>query len=584
MNALANIPKPITGVQVEKNTLQQLLKRNLTLPPYQRRYCWGEQQIMPLLNDIDRLLNAALINDLANQQINQQGSQQAGPQVPLFLGTVILHQQNTVTSVSYDLVDGQQRSLTLNLLIIALQQYNQAKRSAGGCGVDVYDLMELESLSLLSAKFSHRQAQQQLANNFKHIQDFIQGKAWASDRTLLSHLLTQIEFVVITIHSIDQAFAFFDSQNSAGKRLSDFDLLKARHLRGIVSEPAVGIGCSRIWEEYEKLKLNGCYSHKLAYYLTEKILGRARLRQRNKPVDTLQLEKEYPVLTRKHQAVAKQDSQAEPFLVSLSPQSNSPLYRNWSVSYNANEKQAFPFTFITEIQLGGANKLSYGINDVTLLPLQMDQPLVGGEQFFIFIAKYVELYKQLFASDILVEQEEKGTDTNKPEAECSIQERLLKKHRCLEYRQGLGYPRLIQAWQALIIFYVDRFGTNDNFDMFVRLSDQYIFSLRILLHPLRRDSVEKNLLAAGVFSQLRQSPTSSVALAYIAKLIEARAKDKDLVNKLKTKLRGVRGHYLNSFYWHDEGTIESHQGWDNGLSRLLMHAQSQSRNKDQVDG
>jgi hypothetical protein len=568
MNALVNIAKPRVDVQVEKNTLKQLLKRNLTLPPYQRRYCWGEQQIMPLLNDIDQLLSTA--------QLNHQTEQQ----VPLFLGTVILHQQNAVQSVSFDLVDGQQRLLTLNLLIIALQQYIQGK----GCGVDVYQLLEVESPSLLIAKFSHRQAQQQLAKNFKQIKVFIQDKPWASDRGLLSHLLTQLEFVVITIHSIDQAFAFFDSQNSAGKRLSDFDLLKARHLRGVVSEPAVGIGCSRIWEEYEKLKLNGCYGHRLAYYLTEKIIGRTRLRQRNKPVDTLQLEQEYPVLTRDHQAKAKQDSLAEPFLVSLSPKSNSPLYRDWRVSYNANEKQAFPFTFSTELQLGGANKLSYGFNDVTQLPLQMNQPLVDGEQFFIFIAKYVELYKQLFSSDILVEQEGNGTDTVKAEAEDSIQECLLKKHRRLEYRQGLGYPRLIQAWQALVIFYVDRFGVDDNFAAFVRLSDQYIFSLRILLHPLRRDSVENNLLEAGVFSQLLQSPTSNAVLEFIDKLIEARSKDKELVSKLMTKLKGVRSYYLNSFYWHEGGTTESHQGWDNSLSRLLkQHAPEKCREKDLVD-
>jgi hypothetical protein len=540
----------LNSVNVVKNNLKQLLQRDLTLPPYQRRYCWAEEQVALLLTDIDRLLT----EDSEGAQI-----------VPLFLGTVILHEQKVNEIPHYDLVDGQQRSLTINLLIIALQQYNENRDET----VDVYSLLNGNKPSLLKATFTHRDAQQQLASNFKQIKDFIQNKSWAYDLGKITYLLENLEFVVITIHSIDQAFAFFDSQNSSGKRLSEFDLLKARHLRGIVSDPSVGIGCSRIWEEYENQKLSGCYSQSIAYYLTEQLLARTRQRQRGKHVDALRLETEYPVLTRKHNTVDRSIVVKNPSSVSLSPHSNSALYRDWQVSYNASEKVNFPLSFSTELQLSGDSKLTYVVNDVIELPLQLNQPLIGGEQFFIYVGKYVELYKRLFPSDVALEKDAAEIEITELENNFSTQERLLKQHRSLESRQGLGYPRLIQSWQALVVFYVDRFGEDENFDYFVRLSDQYIFSLRILLHQVKRSSVEKKLLEADVFPQLLGLATSGEALALIIKLVEARGCEQELANRLNDDVVGVRKSYVDKFYWHEDQSKENHHSLDNSLSRLL---------------
>jgi hypothetical protein len=514
-----------------------------------------------LLTDIENLLtptDAKTVGDLGVEPVSES-------QVPLFLGTVILHEQKVEEIPCFDLVDGQQRSLTLNLLIIALQQYNQNK----GSGVDVYNLLNDKEPSLLEATFTHRGAQQQLADNFKQIQDFIEGKTWASNFDKIMLLMQKLEFVVITIHSIDQAFAFFDSQNSSGKRLSDFDLLKARHLRGIVSDPLVGIGCSRIWEEYENLKLHGCYDHRVAYYLTEHLLARARQRQRGKRVEHLLLEQEYPVLTRSRKMAVTDAKADQTAFVQLSPLSNSQLYRNWQVKYHADEKQAFPFSFTTELQLGAGNKLLHNLNDVSQLPLQLNQALIGGEQFFMFIAKYVALYKQIFSTDIVVDIEDLAAEKSQEPEPLAIQQRLLSIHRNLEYRQGRGYPRLIQSWQALVIFYVDRFGEDDNFETFVRLSDQYIFSLRILLYQVKRTSIEKKLREEYVFERLLLLPTSSQAVDLMKGLIDARAGHDDLRHRLNNDVKGVRKSYLKAFYWNEDSEKDNHQDMDNRLSRLL---------------
>jgi len=535
------------GVSVEKVNLQTLLVKNLRLPPYQRRYCWGKQQVTQLIADIDKLFYPV------------SGNNENKPVIPLFLGTIILHQQTNVagTETDFDLVDGQQRSLTLCLLVMAIKENDNSSANIIG------ELLSNKDLNLLKATFTNHEAQQQLASNFALIKSIISTKEWATNKSQISYFLEQCEFVVITITSIDQAFAFFDSQNSAGKRLSEFDLLKARHLRGVVSDPSVGIGCSRIWEEYENLKLNSCYSQHVAYYLTEQLIGRARQRQRGKHVDKLHLASEFSVLTEKYFDSEKSQISAS---VQLAVQSNSKLYQNWHVHYHPDKRNTFPFTFSTELQLGGGNKLMYSLDNVSELPLQLNQPLIGGEQFFIFIAKYAELYKQLFFSDI-VQQSETNVQTERTKP---IQERFLLLHREQEYKQGRGYPRLIQSWQALVLFYVDRFGQDENFDDFVQLSDQYIFSLRILLIQVKRSSIEKKILEDGLFIRLLQLPTSKQAVEFIIQLIEARAAGSDLFERMQGEIKGMRETYMKSFYWHQDETRISHQKLDNSLTRLLM--------------
>jgi hypothetical protein len=61
-----------------------------------------------------------------------------------------------------------------------------------------------------------------------------------NDNAKLVHsLLENLEFSVLIINSdnLDLAYTFFSNENSRGKSLSDFDLLKAHHLRYIVDDP-----------------------------------------------------------------------------------------------------------------------------------------------------------------------------------------------------------------------------------------------------------------------------------------------------------------------------------------------------------
>ena len=518
-------------VEVAKYNLGELMGLHLAVPDYQRRYCWGKKQVELLLEDIGSVLEPE----------NPKQSEQP----PLFLGTVIVHKDNDLDN----LVDGQQRCLTLLLVLKVL--YKLAKK----------DHSSINGMkTLLDSKFSHSLSQQCLASNYQQIHAHFASKTDLDAVGILDSLNEKLEFVLITIRLIDQAFAFFDSQNTAGKRLSEFDLLKARHLRGVVSDASIGIGCSRIWEEYENLKLDSKYDHRLAYFLTREVVAASRHRGRGKSLDTLQLEQEFPVMTADQQT--KQ--------VQLSPYSGSYLLNPWQVNYHEELEDKFPFTFVTEFNLGAGNKLLHELDDVSQLPIQLHQPLAGGEQFFLFMAKYAELYKQLFPCDV---QDSKLNEKDKGEVSpSSLLEKLLVQHRQLERSQGIGYPRLVQIWQSLIIFYVDRFGKDENFDEFVVLSDQYVFSLQLSLQPLRRDSIEIVIRDEhNLFSKLLELPSSSKTLCFISQLLEEQANNQKLNTNVHDAEKGLLIYnYINQFYWQTSSESEGHLHRANNLSRLLI--------------
>lgn len=463
------------AVAVATKTLGELIKLPLAIPEYQRRYCWGPEQVALLLTDIEQ--------QFKKNEVDKPDT----PPAPLFLGTLILHQEADETTGTKDyLVDGQQRCLTLVLLLHALGQSEP-----------------LAVKQLLAAKFPDSQSQQNLAANFKQIQRYLTTERGL--RLDAAALLSKLQFVVISITSIDQAFAFFDSQNTSGKRLSDFDLLKARHLRAVVSDPSVGVGCSHLWEAYEQQKVSN--GQRLAYFLTEQILARTRIRQRGKKVDDLQLVKEFAVQLPTLRTITE-----GPKAIQLSPPTAVSFYRDWAVRYERSEAGADAFTFTTQERRDASIELTE--TDLQRLPLQLNQPLLGGEQFFFYIGKYTELYKQHFPLDIAA-SEQKSVEQS---VSTTVHGRLLQLHRTVEQGQSAGYSRLIEIWLAMLVFYLDRFAEDERFATFAAQAEQYVFSLRISAGSLRRSTVENHFALQHVFADFLQCPSSLQALALIEKL------------------------------------------------------------------
>ena len=96
---------------------------------------------------------------------------------------------------------------------------------------------ELEEVFLMNQNFPHSESQKNLKNNFDYIQRWFNRQDSEVEKKIRELLGgDKIEFVCIVTPNLDDAFIFFDSANSKGKKLEDYDLIKAYHLREIVEK------------------------------------------------------------------------------------------------------------------------------------------------------------------------------------------------------------------------------------------------------------------------------------------------------------------------------------------------------------
>ena len=83
-------------------SINQLLDMQLSIPEYQRPYKWTRKNVAELLNDI-----GTAIED--NRRPGFDGFRYR-------LGTIIIHNNKEKNDVTHDIVDGQQRLITLSLI------------------------------------------------------------------------------------------------------------------------------------------------------------------------------------------------------------------------------------------------------------------------------------------------------------------------------------------------------------------------------------------------------------------------------------------------------------------------------------
>lgn len=191
-------------------SLSNLAKEKLIIPPYQRPYKWEEIHVVRLLDDIFEFV-------ILNKKIYR-------------IGSIILHHDG-----GNNIVDGQQRLTTISLLLKQLD--------------------ETFSGLLMNETYSHKISKENIVNNFKVIDKWLYSKFGDdSDKNkkkgFYEKICEKCEFVLFTVYNEDEAFQLFDSQNSRGKDLEPYDLLKAFHLREMKfdSEP----DRERCVEQWEK--------------------------------------------------------------------------------------------------------------------------------------------------------------------------------------------------------------------------------------------------------------------------------------------------------------------------------------------
>tara|TARA_B110000211_G_scaffold34072_1_gene34348 strand:+ start:4081 stop:5409 length:1329 start_codon:yes stop_codon:yes gene_type:complete len=181
-------------ISPEIQSIATLFASDLVIPDYQRPYRWNEHNVAQLIVDIK-----------SNYLIS--GAEYR-------LGTVVLH---TATSGNkLEIVDGQQRTITLCILLTAI-----------ATKLNITDKPAL----LTTIVITHPESQQQVRHNSAFINMQLEQMDEQELINLYTFILSNCSLVVIKLSDISEAFQFFDSQNARGKALEPHDLLKAYHLR-----------------------------------------------------------------------------------------------------------------------------------------------------------------------------------------------------------------------------------------------------------------------------------------------------------------------------------------------------------------
>ncbi|PSV30831.1 MULTISPECIES: DUF262 domain-containing protein [unclassified Photobacterium] len=200
-NLFSGVPILASDGKVEKD-----VHGMLAIPEYQRPYRWNEEQITRLLNDFK----------LHQQEL--AGKPEA-EHCPFYLGSVILHQQGCKLNI----IDGQQRLTTMALISHLANKHSD-----------------------LELVYESPESQQQIKHNL--------GWLYKHETSLADIDFAQINITLVVTDSEDEAYRFFETQNTGGVRLAGPDIIKAHHLNVIDKQsPHKTKFFATMWEDLKKI-------------------------------------------------------------------------------------------------------------------------------------------------------------------------------------------------------------------------------------------------------------------------------------------------------------------------------------------
>ena len=431
---------------LEKNIItvkDLLLTDNLQIPSYQRPYKWTTKNVNQLIDDIILYQNKSSYR----------------------LGTLVIHKESKENLNVLNIVDGQQRSLTLTLIAYAIIK----NKSEVLQKLNPKENISKYSSKLLNLSFTNDISKFNIQNNYKEIERRIRE----FDEHSIYFFFLKCELVQVILSDISEAFQFFDSQNSRGKDLEPHDLLKAFHLREMVhlttDEQLESVAT---WESMETVELSNLFSLYL-YRIRNWSKGDSARYFTKDEVDVFK-------------GISPDIHENYPF---------AQLFRiahfytdNYNNEYHRNIDK---------------NKLKY--------PFQIDQTIINGKRFFQMIAHYKKVI-----DDIVTNQLNRLTNEfiDSDDEMHTISKEILDILSSYEGRNRTGDKYVRVLFDCGVIYFFDKFGTK-YISKAIEIIFIWAYTLRLQMQAVQIASIDNYALQnKKIFKRIREAtcPTDIVNL------------------------------------------------------------------------
>lgn len=357
------------AIKVESCTLEELfragenaigelmIKGKISIPEYQRPYLWGEAEVKKLVEELEEYFKTA-------EKKEDGKADEAKPMY--YLGSIILHQSVELLNV----IDGQQR-LTTMALLMAVQK------------------LERPEMQIPEISYSSPTTLRNIRANYKYLQGLKE-----EIRKIKIH---EIHVTLVVTESEDDAYTFFETQNTGGVRLKGIDIIKAHHLRAIDSNDRQN-AYARKWEAMHDP------NHVIECLIKARWWN--KLSWKDVPSDWDEREIKKSIIK---------------------------AFSEWTLK--KGEKAGYQQVQLIE---------GYQTLRLQGMRFAIRQPLVDGENFIDYFEDFYLMYQRLFVNE---------GDTDIPEDYYSFRKGMI------DNPDGTAF--LQELWQVAMLCYVSKFGVKD---------------------------------------------------------------------------------------------------------------------------
>lgn len=489
----------ITSIEGQEDSLPV----SLTIPDYQRPYKWTARNVCQLLDDIDDAMT--------------QGRE------VYRVGTLILHHEKKSNGEDcYNIVDGQQRTITFALILQCMQEDVQA----GDVPFLKREKLSSNPYNIHNVRNNYRAIKRRLGMVSGTVVKDSEAAGEEKHRSdLLGYIKGHCQFIVVITENQTEAFQFFDSQNARGKALYPHDLLKAYHLRemsGVDSSETERI--VRKWEDLDQGDLASLFNQYL-YRLKCWIHGN-KAKVLNE--ETLGMFK----------GITSQDNN-----------SYAQYYKSaYAYSHQVN-RSSIPF--VTGLQ--------------QLPEFQIDAPVIAGEPFFAYAQHYYAILKDI-------------QDNDRYEGFLIKDNEIIKTLDQDSHKERTGDRITRFLLDTAILLYVDRFcparpSSDDSkaLDRFVVYAFIWAYSLRIQYYSVGWNTAQNYIMGNAregtsndfnLYKIIAEAESPNALFHQLSDLLQPvpEARIHNLPSDLNKPENGVYKHYLHFFMQYEYWNGRVHNG------------------------